>query len=70
MTEDNTEIVWLTVEGAAARARVGPRLIYAEVKAGRLRAAKVGGRRQIRIRPAWVDSWLEAASTPQEITRP
>ena len=34
---------WLTVREAACRARVGSRVIYREVAAGRLRAARIGG---------------------------
>jgi excisionase family DNA binding protein len=55
---------WLTVVEAAARAKVSKRLIYSEVRAGRLRAAKVSGRRQLRFTPQWVDDWLIAAATP------
>jgi hypothetical protein len=32
--------------------------IYREVKAGRLRAARIGGRRELRLLPEWVDAWL------------
>jgi excisionase family DNA binding protein len=54
---------WLTVSEAAGRARCGPKLIYREVQAGRLQAAKVGGRRELRIRAEWVDAWLLAQTT-------
>jgi excisionase family DNA binding protein len=54
---------WLTVGEAADRARCGPKLIYREVKARRLRAAKVGGRRELRLRPEWIDQWLDAQTT-------
>jgi excisionase family DNA binding protein len=54
---------WLTVKQAAERAQVGPRLIYREVRAGRLKAARVGGRRELRFLPAWVDAWLESSAT-------
>ena len=63
------EITWLTADEAAARARVGLKTIYREVKAGRLRAAKIGGRRELRFLPDWVDAWLLAASTPIEVVR-
>ncbi|MGE3959941.1 MAG: helix-turn-helix domain-containing protein [Vicinamibacterales bacterium] len=58
---------WLTVREAAARARVGAKLIYREVASGRLRAARVGGRRDLRFRPEYVDAWLEASATPVEV---
>jgi excisionase family DNA binding protein len=59
--------IWLTVREAAQRAKVGPKLIYREVKAGRLRAARVGYRRDLRFRPEYVDAWLEASATPIEV---
>jgi excisionase family DNA binding protein len=52
---------WLTVHEAADRAKCGIKTIYREVKSGRLRAAKVGGRRELRLLAAWVDEWLIAS---------
>ena len=51
---------WLTVGEAAARARCGAKLIYREVTAERLQAARVGGRRELRFRAEWIDDWLLA----------
>ena len=57
---------WLTVKEAAKRARCGPKLIYREVQAKRLRAARVGGRRELRFLADWIDAWLITYSTIQE----
>jgi excisionase family DNA binding protein len=54
---------WLTVPEAADRARCGIKTIYREVRATRLRAARVGGRRELRFLPEWVDAWLFAQMT-------
>lgn len=66
---DFTPIVtpWRTAEEAAQRAKVGRRTIYLESKAGRLRAARIGGRRELRFRDEWIDQWLESTA-PKEIT--
>jgi excisionase family DNA binding protein len=58
---------WLTVKEAAIVAKCGTRTIRKEVAAGRLRAARIGGRRDIRIHRDWVDAWLEATATPVEV---
>jgi excisionase family DNA binding protein len=58
---------WLTAEEARARAKVGLKTIYREVKAGRLRAARIGGRRDLRFLAEWVDQWLEASAAPIEV---
>ena len=63
------EAVWLVVSEAAKRAKCGPRTIYNEAKAGRLRAARVGGRRELRFRPEWVDEWLEQSAQPVEVSK-
>jgi excisionase family DNA binding protein len=56
----------MTPKQAAAAAQVGLKLIYREVRGGRLRAARIGGRRDIRIHVDWLDEWLRAASEPVE----
>jgi excisionase family DNA binding protein len=55
---------WLTVRQAAERAQVSEATIRREVKARRLTAARVGGRRSWRFRPEYVDEWLQASQQP------
>jgi excisionase family DNA binding protein len=54
---------WLTGHDAANRVRCGEKTIYREVAAGWLRAVRVGGRKSLRFRAAWIDEWLEAGSS-------
>lgn len=56
-------LTWLTTSLAAARASVSA----ATLKRGRLRAARVGGRRCLRFRPEWVDAWLEGENHGAEM---
>jgi excisionase family DNA binding protein len=58
---------WLIVEEAAQHARCGKRSIYAAVQNGQLRAARLGGRRELRFLAEWIDAWLLASSTPEII---
>ena len=60
---------WWTVEDAAAYVKTGKRTLYAEVRRKRLRAAIVGGRRELRFKRAWLDLWMEQCATPQEIQK-
>lgn len=60
---------WLTVRQAAAYAQCGPRLIYRAVADSKLRAARINGRRDLRLRPEWVDEFLAASAKPVEIGR-
>lgn len=53
---------WLTVREAAMHVQCGVKTIYREVKAGQLRATRVGGRRELRLLPEWIDAWLERSS--------
>ena len=59
-----TTVEWLTVKQAAARAQVSEATVRREVKSRRITAARVGGRRSWRLRPEWVDQWLQATAQP------
>ena len=56
---------WLDVKDAAQHARCGVRSIYLAVQQGKLRAARLGGRRELRFLREWVDAWLLASTTPE-----
>lgn len=58
---------WLTAEQGAARAQVSIKTIYRAIRQGQLRAARVGGRREVRLRAEWIDAFLEACA-PQEVS--
>lgn len=55
---------WLTVREAAGRAKCGERSIYNATRSGKLRAARLGGRRELRFLPEWIDAWLIETSNP------
>jgi excisionase family DNA binding protein len=50
---------WLTVAEGAEYAGVSRDTIYTACERRELRHARVGGRRAIRVKPAWIDEWLE-----------
>jgi excisionase family DNA binding protein len=57
---------WLKVTEAAEYAGVSRDTIYTAVERGELRHIRIGGRRSIRLKPAWIDEWLERhARDPQ-----
>lgn len=60
---------WITPEQAAAYAQVSKKAIYLAVKQGRLRAARVNSRRDIRTKFEWVSAWLEATAMPIEVSK-
>ncbi len=50
---------WLKVGEGAEYANVSRDTIYTACERGELRNVRVSGRRAIRLRPAWIDAWLE-----------
>ena len=57
---------WLTIEEARRVAKCGAKLLYSEIAAGRLREARLGSRRAIRVHKDWISAWLENCAEPQE----
>lgn len=55
---------WLRLIDAADYTKRGRRLLAREVKAGRLQAAAIGGRRELMFRREWLDRWIEDQATP------
>ena len=64
MASDVTPSPWLTIAEAAAYTRRGRRFLRQQVHANRLRAACVGGRRELMFRREWLDAFLEDLATP------
>lgn len=61
------DTVWLTVEQARAVIQCGSKLVYREIRAGRLRASRIGGRRDLRIHRDWIDQYLTHCADPVEV---
>ena len=55
-----SESPWKTLKQSGERVHRSPRFLAKEIKAGRLRAARVGGRGDYVLRDEWVDEWLES----------
>ena len=60
---DQAETPWITVKEAAQYAKCGTKSIYLGVASGKLNAARLGGRRELRFVREWLDEWLRATST-------
>jgi len=50
---------WLTVAEGAEYASVSRDTIYTACERGELSYARIGGRRSIRLKPEWINAWLE-----------
>lgn len=57
---------FLTLDEGAAFTKFHETTLRREIKRGRLRAARVGGRGCIRFRQSWLADWLERQATPIE----
>jgi excisionase family DNA binding protein len=60
---------WLNVSEAAEYAGVSRDTIYTACERRELRNARLSGRRAIRIRPQWIDAWLEHHAVGAETRR-
>jgi hypothetical protein len=59
----------MTAEGAGQYLHKSRRFILREIKSGRLKAARIGGRGEILTTAQWCDSYVEAMSTPVLVSR-
>jgi excisionase family DNA binding protein len=50
---------WMTVGEAAEYAGVSRDTIYTACERCEIRHARIAGRRAIRLKPEWIDAWLE-----------
>jgi excisionase family DNA binding protein len=60
---------WMNTTDAAKYLKRGKRFILREIHAGRLRAAIVGGRREVLTSIAWLDQWVSDQATPIALRR-
>lgn len=59
MDGDTTGTVTLTVIETAAYVGVSTKTIYRAIEDGRLKAAALGRSAGLRIRPEWIDEWID-----------
>ncbi len=52
-------MTWFTVSEGAEYAGVSRDTIYTACERRELQHARIGGRRSIRLKPQWIDAWLE-----------
>jgi excisionase family DNA binding protein len=64
-----TDSPWLRLPEAAEYLQRGKRFLSKEVRAGRLRAAYVGGKRELYFRREWLDEYVTSLATPVEVFR-
>jgi excisionase family DNA binding protein len=61
--------IWLTVAESAEYAGVSRDTIYTACERRELNHARIGGRRSIRIKPQWIDAWLERHAQAPDSSR-
>jgi excisionase family DNA binding protein len=59
----------MTLSAAASYTKRGRRFLAREIQAGRLRAARVGGRGEYLTRSEWLDAWIEDLAKPIIVRR-
>ncbi|MCC6162098.1 MAG: helix-turn-helix domain-containing protein [Acidobacteria bacterium] len=61
---------WLTVGEGADYANVSRDTIYTACERKELRHVRISGRRTIRLRPIWIDAWMEQHAREPRGARP
>lgn len=60
---------WKTMREAGQRVGRGERFMRREAHSGRLRAASIGGRKQLLTKDDWIDAWVLESATPVVMLR-
>ena len=60
---------WMTAAEAAQYLKRGRRFVLREIHAGRLRAARIGGRGEILTSRAWCDAYVIDMAKPVQLAR-
>ena len=55
---------WMTAAEGAAYIKRGKRFLMRQIHAGRVRAARIGGRGEILTRPDWLDQYVQEQAQP------
>jgi len=55
---------WMNAADAAKYLKRGRQFVLREIRTGRLRAARVGGRGEILTRREWCDQWVTDQAAP------
>lgn len=66
---DNTDSPWMTAAEAANYLKRGRRFVLREIHAGKLRAARIGGRGEILTSRAWCDAYVTDQARPIPMQR-
>jgi excisionase family DNA binding protein len=64
MVAETARSPWLNGTQAAAYIGRSKQFLFREIHAGRLRAARIGGRGEILTRADWLDAWVSDAAAP------
>jgi len=56
--------LWRNLREGSAYAHQGPRKLRKAVEAGHLRAARIGGRKELFFKTEWLDGWIENQTVP------
>ncbi len=62
--------IWLNVSDGAEYAGVSRDTIYTACERREMRHARIGGRRSIRLKPEWIDAWLEQHAPEAQAQNP
>lgn len=64
---DDPETPWMTSTEAGHYLHKHRKFVLREIRLGRLRAATIGGRREVLTRKEWCDDWVTDRARPIQV---